>query len=339
MKHIKYIALSLIVSTLLGFSVYNGSEKSNKKHVCTNTWGFYGHKKINRMAVFTLPAELFPLYKIHIDFITDHSVDPDKRRYAVEGEAERHFIDIDHFVKPGEDPFEVMPKHWNDAVAKYTEDTLKAYGIIPWHLNIMLYRLTDAFKQKNLTKILRLSAEIGHYVGDAHVPLHTTENYNGQMTNQRGIHGFWESRLPELFSEDYDLFVGQATIMDKPLDVIWDIIKQSHYAVDSVLRFERELTEEFDSDKKYGFEQRGAVLMKTYSKEFSDAYHKRLDNMVERRMYASIISIGNFWYTAWHNAGRPSLKDIMGASYDTKYDEFIMDTTNLKGISSREHEN
>jgi hypothetical protein len=339
MKHLKYIALSLIVATLLGFSMYNGVEKSNKKHVCTNTWGFFGHKKINRMAVFTLPPELFPLYKKHIDFITDHSVDPDKRRYAVEGEAERHYIDIDHYVKPGEDPFDIMPKHWNDAVAKFTEDTLKAYGIIPWHLNTMLYRLTEAFKQKNLNRILRLSAEIGHYVGDAHVPLHTTKNYNGQMTNQRGIHGFWESRLPELFSENYDLFVGQATLIEKPLDVIWDIIKQSHYAVDSVLGFERELTKEFDSDRKYSFEQRGAVMMKTYSREFSDAYHKRLDNMVERRMHASILSIGNFWYTAWHNAGKPNIKDIMGEDFDPSYHEFVVDSSNMKKINTREHEN
>jgi hypothetical protein len=43
---------------------------------------------------------------------------------------------------------------------------------------------------------------LGHYIGDAHVPLHTTSNYNGQKTNQHGIHGLWESRIPEqLFDE------------------------------------------------------------------------------------------------------------------------------------------
>jgi len=335
MTHFKYISLLLVVVVLLGFGVYNGS---NQPHVCTTTWGFFGHKKINRLAVFTLPPELFPLYKKHIDFITDHSVDPDKRRYAVEGEAERHYIDIDHYVKPGEDPFEIVPKHWNDAVAKYTEDTLRAYGIVPWHLNLMLYKLTDAFKEKNLSKILRLSAEIGHYVGDAHVPLHTTENYNGQLTNQKGIHGFWESRLPELFSEDYDLFVGQAKVIEKPLDEIWDIVKQSHYAVDTVLGFERELTKQFDSDKKYSYEQRGAVMMKTYSKEFSDAYHKMMGNMVERRMHSAIFYVGSFWFTAWHNAGKPSLKDIMGEEFSIDSSNYIVDTTKIK-IKAREHEN
>ena len=58
-------------------------------------WGFWGHRKINRMAVFTLPPDLIIFYKKHIEFITDHAVDPDKRRYASKHEAVRHYIDLD----------------------------------------------------------------------------------------------------------------------------------------------------------------------------------------------------------------------------------------------------
>ena len=66
----------------------------------------------------------------------------------------------------------------------------------------MVYQLTKAFSDKDSrSNSSRYSSDMGHYIGDAHVPLHTTENYNGKMTNQRGIHGFWESRLPELFSD------------------------------------------------------------------------------------------------------------------------------------------
>lgn len=334
MKKFKFIFVVGLVSIVL-FSFNNNPIE--KKHVCTNTWGFFGHKKINRLAVFTLPPELFPLYKKHIDFITDHAVDPDKRRYAVKGEAERHFIDIDHYVKKGEDPFGVVPKRWSDAVEKYSEDTLKAYGIVPWHLNTMLYRLKNAFEDKNLKRILKLSAEFGHYIGDAHVPLHTTENYNGQMTNQKGIHGFWESRLPELFSEDYDLFTGKANVVKNPLDEIWSIVKQSHYALDSVFSFEIELTKQFDSDKKYAYEQRGSVMMKTYSKEFSEAYHKKLDNMVERRMYSAIYYTGSFWYTAWDMAGRPDINELIKADFNKEEEnEKIIEDEKIK---TRSHDN
>ncbi len=42
-------------------------------------WGFFGHRRINRMAVFTLPPGLIPFYKKNLEFITEHAVDPDKR--------------------------------------------------------------------------------------------------------------------------------------------------------------------------------------------------------------------------------------------------------------------
>jgi hypothetical protein len=274
------------------------------------SWGFFAHKKINRLAVFTLPPEMIGFYKYHIEFITEHAVDPDKRRYAVEGEAERHFIDIDRYSKNGEDPFEAVPKKWKDAVEKFGEETLKANGIVPWHIDVMVRRLTEAFRKEDLDKILRVSADLGHYIGDAHVPLHTTENYNGQLTNQKGIHGFWESRLPELYSSNYDFFVGKAKYIEDPLQKAWDVVKASFAAKDSVLLFEAELTKKFPPDRKYSYENRGATLMKVYSEEFSKAYNNMLNGMVERRMRESIITVGSLWYTAWVNAGQPDLKRL-----------------------------
>ena len=66
-------------------------------------WGFWGHKRINRMAVFSLPPEMVTFYKKNIEFITEHAVDPDKRRYAIKEEAPRHYIDLDHY---GANPFD-----------------------------------------------------------------------------------------------------------------------------------------------------------------------------------------------------------------------------------------
>ncbi|RMG83394.1 MAG: S1/P1 Nuclease [Bacteroidetes bacterium] len=301
-------------------------------------WGFFGHKRINRMTVFTLPPELFGFYKAHIEFLTEHAPDPDKRRYAVEGEAPRHFIDIDHYDK--ENPFAVVPRKWEDAVAKFTEDTLMAYGIVPWHIEVMVKRLTYAFKNKDLDRILKLSAELGHYVGDAHVPLHTTENYNGQMTGQKGIHGFWESRLPELFAEDYDYFVGKAEYIADINDFVWTVIEESHAAVDSVLLIEKQLTEEFPSDRKYSYETRGNITIKTYSRDFSQAFHERLNGMVERRMRKSIIAAGSLIYTAWLNAGQPDLEELKEKqiSEETLLELQALDDAVKKGkIKGREH--
>jgi hypothetical protein len=270
-------------------------------------WGFWAHRRINKMACFTLPPEMIGFYKNHIDFISEHSIDPDRRRYSDPDEAPRHYIDIDHY---GENPFDSVPRFWKDAVAKYSEDTLKAYGIVPWHINLMQYRLTDAFKEKDADRIIYLSANIGHYIADAHVPLHCTENYNGQKTNQVGIHGFWESRLPELYGEEYDYFAGRARYISQPQMEAWKIVEGSFAALDSVLSFEKKLSTTFPEDRKYAFEQRGATTMKVYSRDYSEAYNKMLDGMVERRMRNAIIQIGSFWYTAWVNAGSPDLKSL-----------------------------
>lgn len=271
-------------------------------------WGFFAHKRINRMACYTLPPDLFHFYKQHIDFISDHAVDPDRRRYASPGEAPRHYIDIDHYAIGGADPFAVVPRQWKAAVEKYTEDTLQAYGIVPWHINVMYARLVEAFQRLNLDRILGVSADIGHYIADAHVPLHTTENYNGQLTNQHGIHAFWESRIPELSAEaDYDHFTGRAVYIEHPLETAWNAVQASHAAVDTVLGFEKTLSQQWPQDQQYTFEQRGASTVRTYSKEYTKAYEDVLSGMVERRMNSAIITVGSFWYSAWVDAGQPDL--------------------------------
>ena len=268
------------------------------------SWGFFAHKRINKMAVFTLPPQMIGFYKKHIEYISEHAVDPDKRRYAVADEAPRHYIDIDHY---GKHPFDSVPKYWKAAIAKYSEDTLMAYGIVPWQIEKMVYRLTEAFKEQNVDKILHLSADLGHYVGDAHVPLHTTENYNGQLTNQKGIHGFWESRIPELYADKYDYFVGKAKYSEHPIDKAWEIIKESHAAKDSVLLFEARLNAEFSQDQKYSFENRGNATVRVYSQAYTAAYDKMLNGMVQRRLQQAVQTTGSFWYTAWVNAGQPDL--------------------------------
>lgn len=277
------------------------------------SWGFYGHKIINYYAVFLLPPEMIAMYKPNIGFISEHAVDPDKRRYAVNEEGPRHYIDMDRY---GGYPFDSVPKNWKNAVEKYSEDTLKAHGIVPWWIQIMMQRLTAAFRELNQAKILKLSAEIGHYIGDAHVPLHACSNHNGQFTNQRGIHGFWESRIPEMLAErEWDLFIGKADYLKNPLEFTWDRVLESATAADSVLSLERKLSGGFPEDRKYAFEKRNGLMLKQYSSEYSLAYNSMLEGMIERRLRQSIYAVASFWYTAWVNAGQPDIKKLLNKKF------------------------
>ena len=278
-------------------------------------WGFYAHQKINYYATFLLPPQMMVLYKFNIAFISEHAVDPDKRRYAVADEGSRHYIDIDHY---GVYPYTNLPHKWKEAVDRFGEDSLKEYGIVPWHIQVMLGRLTAAFKEKNFTKIMKTSAELGHYIADSHVPLHANSNHNGQYTNQRGIHGFWESRVPELLAEkNWDFFIGQAAYIPNPLDFTWARVLESAKAADSVLHIEKELTKQFATDKKYAFENRNGVLIRQYSTAFTIAFDKKMEGMIERRMRQSIFAVASFWYTAWVNAGQPDLKSLSKQQFST----------------------
>ncbi|MBC8510666.1 MAG: S1/P1 Nuclease [Cryomorphaceae bacterium] len=296
-------------------------------------WGFYAHKRVNRYAVFTLPEELVGFYKKHIDHLTEHAVDADKRRYAIKEEAPRHYIDIDHY---GENPFQEMPRKWTDAVEKFSQDTLLAYGIVPWHIQTVYNRLVKAFQEKDIDYILKNSADLGHYVSDAHVPLHTTENYDGQLTNQKGIHAFWESRLPELFADNYDYLVGTAEYQYSVLDVAWQAVESSFNSLDSVLLFEKELSLEFEQDKQYSYEKRGTKTIKVKSADYSLAYHTKLDGMVERRLRLSIIAIGNLWYSAWVDAGQPILEGMQKS--DNPFTEEIIIDLKITPDDARGHQ-
>ena len=279
------------------------------------------------------------LYKPQIDFIYEHAVDPDKRRYAIPEEGPRHYIDIDHY---GKYPYDSLPRRWNDAVAKFTEDSLNAYGIVPWWLQTMLYKLTEGFKEKNQAKILKYSAEMGHYIADSHVPLHANSNHNGQYTDQKGIHGFWESRIPELLAEkEWDFFIGKAEYIKNPADFIWKRVLESAAASDTVLKYEKELTQQFPGDQKFSFEDRNGITIRQYSSAFSKAYDAKLKGMIERRMRQSIFAVASFWYTAWINAGQPDLKNLSNKEFtteDLKEFESLNNSWKNSGIKGREHE-
>ena len=291
-------------------------------------WGFFAHKQINKHAVFTLPPAMFSFYKEHIHFITENAVNPDKRRYVVEGEETRHYIDLEYY---GDNVLRGVLQYWPQAVETYAKEVLTQHGILPWHIYRMKHALTEAFQKKDGYQILRLSADIGHYIADANVPLHTSENYNGQLTGQEGIHGLWETRLPELFIDSYEFFTGRAEYVNNPQKSAWEAIITAHKAVDSVLSLEKKLSKYFPVTKKYSFEQRGSMLQKVYSIAYAQAYHALLDGQVERQMRASVKMVGDFWLTCWVDAGQPDLEALLWLPcYEEEHQEHLPKNKKLK---------
>lgn len=266
-------------------------------------WGFYAHKKINNLAVFTLPNPLNLFFRRHLNQIEELAVLPDQRRYILDEEAARHYIDLDHYNIDS-----IKNTHWKQIDKIFPIDTLTKHGIVVWHIPIVYKRLVNAFVEKDSIKIIKLAAELGHYIGDAHVPLHTTSNYDGQKSGQSGIHGFWESRIPEILKEELEDYIGVAEFIPSIQKSVWEWVLESNKYVDILLKEEKKLNQQFHSSKKYSFEQKSGILTKNYSLAYTKAYHRALNQQVEKRFRLSIKHIGDIWYSAWLEAGQPNLE-------------------------------
>jgi hypothetical protein len=179
----------------------------------------------------------------------------------------------------------------------------------------MMTKLTRAFKNKNKSEILFLAADLAHYIGDAHMPLHTTINHDGQLTGQKGIHALWESYLPEKFGNKYNFYTRNAVYINDVTSEIWRIIENSHSLVDSVLIIQRRLNSQFTADQVYQKDSNGNMLknkfnQSIYSLAYAAKYHEMLNGMVENQLKLSITASSDFWYTAWVNGGKPNLTDL-----------------------------
>ena len=267
-------------------------------------WGFFGHKKINELAIYVLPAELQPFYRAHANDIIKWAVAPDQRRYVVAEEGMKHYIDLDLYdTLP-------LPKYWNQAIEKYGRPYLEERGVVPWNTYFVYRQLVKAMsaQPKDYRRIIKLSADLGHYVADAHVPLHTTSNYNGQQTGQLGIHAFWESRLPELYFNSYDLFTPRATYIKDVQAEMWTTVIESNALLATVFSTEESLTQQLGEDKKYAYMQRGKRVIRMPSEYFSSKYNEQAGGAVEQRMRKAIYRVSCLWYSAWIEAGQPVLE-------------------------------
>ncbi len=260
------------------------------------SWGFMAHKKINEYAIYCLPLERIKFYKPHLEIIVKNSIIPDIRKNTSISEYSLHYIDIENF------PADQL--HFSDSnFLNECElvDSCREHGILPWHILRVFNSLKVAIQFNKREEIVRLSSELGHYISDACVPLHTTENYDGQLTDQDGIHRLWESSLPELYFDDYNLFGIQADTIKDVEALIWNTVMESHKLKDSVLSIHRALQLQYIGES-HGIIQRGNRLISDYSLNFKKDYNKKLNQMITKQLKKSILLCASLWETAWFQA-------------------------------------
>jgi len=285
-------------------------------HGTAGAWGFFGHRTITQIAIYELPPSMQAFYYRHMAELVRLSTAPDERRNSDPKEGPRHFIDMDHYSE--DNPFGKLPKQYDKAVQKYSADTIQKYGTVPWVIMDMKDSLTQAFRVSDTVAIIKYSAELSHYVGDAFVPLHTTINYDGQLTDQKGLHSLWESQLPERFINDYKLDGEPAKYVKDPLLALWGVIQQSYGFLGETFDRATKIEKVMKPEVRFTFSHRYGKTSRRYSDAFADEYEKAVGGMVDFRLKGAPNMVASLWLTAWQDAGKSDLSLSMTPRKQTK---------------------
>jgi hypothetical protein len=255
-------------------------------------WGDKGHKIITAFAMKQLPAEM-KFSEAFKSAIVEHSVDPDNRKRDDKSEGPKHFIDID-FYKEFSDGIVIMSR---DSLNKlYGEQVVTKEGILPWATETTYYRLIKAFKDKDKDKVLLYASDLAHYVGDGHQPLHATVNYNGQLSDQKGVHARYEIEMLDQYlnviEKNYDDRIPY--YVNNIPSMIFNYIAEANNYVELILSADK-----FASKKTEG----------KFDKEYYRLLWFKTKYVTINEINSAALSLSSLIYSAWVDAGKPVLEN------------------------------
>ena len=204
-------------------------------------------------------------------------------------EAPRHFLDIDIY---GPYPFVELPHNYDDAVAKFGVETVTKRGLATWRIAEYTRLLSEAMKSGDAEKIVQTAGALAHYVEDIHMPLHVVKNYNGQLTNQHGVHQRFEDDMVETYAEQIHLSPKMGAEIEDPLEAAFDIVLDSYVYADNLLHADR----------------RAKLGEDTYGTPYLEKFFRFSGWIAVQRMSDAASATASYWYTAWLRAGKPELK-------------------------------
>jgi len=266
-----------------------------------SAWGMDVHRYITKRALDGLPAELKPFYAQQREFIGEHSADPDLWRLVdlkgkLGDEDPNHFLDIDALGDPR--PFTNVPRDWNAYLAKYGVERAAKVGHLPWRAeeiyDLLVRRFQDLAKSPSgytADNIRYLSAILAHYVEDAHVPFHAVENYDGQLTNQRGVHSRFET----------ELVLRNLTALNLAPVTVRPIANMRDFIFETLITSESLVAGVLDADRA------AAAGREFYDDAYFASFFKGVSQVVERRMSDATNAVASAIVSAWTAGGKPAL--------------------------------
>jgi hypothetical protein len=264
-----------------------------------HAWGFEAHKFIMDHAIALLPSELRPLFEQHRAEVVERAIDPDIWIIAGwEEERPRHFVDMD---SPGfgQYPFTELPRDYTAALAKFGAAKMRDAGTLPWAAEEVYGSLRRAFEAyprrgnfgaNSHLDVILFSAWVAHYASDAHVPLHGVANYDGQLTQQWGVHARWEAGLFERYRERLTVAPKAIAPIKDPRAFVFDALLQDAQLAPAVLKSDRDAIGNRD----------------VFDDAYYEAFFASSRTVMERRLNDSISAVAAMITGAWEAAGKPA---------------------------------
>jgi hypothetical protein len=269
--------------------------------VSLDGWGLDVHRFITGRALDGLPPDVKPFFALQRDFIAEHSVDPDMWRIVgLKGdrgdEDPNHFLDIDALDEPR--PFTNVPREWPALVQRYGLDRATRAGRLPWRAEDIYRQLVTRFREVGkgtpgyaADNARYLSAILAHYVEDAHQPFHAVANYDGQLTNQRGIHARFETEL---------VLRNLKTLKLAPV-AVRPIPDFKAFMFETIVASEGLVQEVLDADRT------AADGREFYDDAYFAALLTGARRVMEKRVAEAASGVASAIVAAWVEAGKPAL--------------------------------
>ncbi|MCU0788861.1 MAG: hypothetical protein MUC91_11870 [Verrucomicrobia bacterium] len=302
-------------------------------------WDYNIHRLVNELAVASLPTNFpaFVREPANVERIAFLSGEADRWRNSPDlclNHVNRpdHYIDIEdlevYHLTPGQLPAlrydfigmiavkrEENPTPWADLNEENNQDhTKQLCGLLPWTIAESYSRLKSSFSYLKALEqgggtpeeianarqnIVYVMGVMGHYVGDAAQPLHTTKHYNGWVgdnpngyTTERKIHswidgGFWQATgVPTAKDLESSLRTaepvasnGRVVAPDQMFPAIVEYIQNSHVLVEPLYKLEKE----------------GALTPGNEQESQGKAF-------LEKQVIAGAQMLGDLWVSAWQQA-------------------------------------
>lgn len=265
-------------------------------------WGFKAHQAINREAVTLLTGSLGAYFSHRIEEISAHAIDPDlwrNDRVGHPNEGEGHYLDADRY---GAYPFHDIPRSLDALRAKHGPANVSRWGTAPWRIEDYYRRLVADMRAGRWDEAVMDASALGHYVSDIHVPLHTVENYDGQLTGNRGIHKRWEADMVDLFCLDQFRGKGNVRGMVHPVEEAFRIIAEAFPHHKALLRADSLGRAILPAGTREAIASREASMEGT---GYLEILYRETGTLALERMDKATLRVASFWHSAWVEAGRP----------------------------------